>query len=55
MSHIFTSYSSKDLTTAQRIMAEMEWRLESARAVEAGLKLARRLWQAVLRSAIEGK
>lgn len=33
MSHIFISYSRKDLTFAQRIVAEVEWRLESGRTV----------------------
>ena len=59
MSHIFISYSRKDLTFAQYIVAEVERRLESARAVEsavdAGLKWAARLRQAVLRAAFEGR
>jgi type I restriction enzyme S subunit len=47
------------LEEQRRIVAEVERRLESARAVEsaveAGLKRARRLRQAVLRSAFEGR
>jgi type I restriction enzyme S subunit len=47
------------LEEQQRIVAEVERRLESARAIESvvevGLKRARRLRQAVLRSAFEGR
>ncbi len=47
------------LEEQRRIVREVEWRLESARAVEAavevGLKRAKRLRQAVLRSAFEGR
>jgi hypothetical protein len=71
MSHIFISYSRKDIDFSQRIVAEVEWRLESARAVpfgddiefavETGLKRAGRLrhiipeGEAVPRSAFEGR
>jgi type I restriction enzyme, S subunit len=59
MSHIFISYSRKDLDFIQRIVAEVERWLESARAVqsavEAGLKRAARLRQSVLKAAFKGQ